>query len=162
MIFHSHANKTHLHKKGCALGLIFKVRVFGTRKCLIWRSFDPVWRFFFYDLCVWSDCPPSWIIMSSVINWGSPPHKGRKLRWGSVADPGEGYPPPLFKGLDDRPHHPPPPPLPPLSQGLDPALRLNAGELRRLQNDSSLKLQESLSLISFFVCVVKRTTKLFI
>ena len=95
MIFHSHANKTHLHKKGCALGLIFKVRVFGTRKCLIWRSFDPVWRFFFfYDLCFWSDCPPSWIIMSSVINWGSPPHKGRKLRWGSVADPGEGYPPP--------------------------------------------------------------------
>ena len=30
--FHSHANKTHLHKKGCALGLILKVRVFGTRK----------------------------------------------------------------------------------------------------------------------------------
>ena len=32
MIFHSHANKTHLHKKGCALGLSLKVRVFGTRK----------------------------------------------------------------------------------------------------------------------------------
>ena len=32
MIFHSHANKTHFHKKGCALGLILKVRVFGTRK----------------------------------------------------------------------------------------------------------------------------------
>ena len=32
MIFHFHANKTHLHKKGCALGLILKVRVFGTRK----------------------------------------------------------------------------------------------------------------------------------
>ena len=32
MIFHSHANKTYLHKKGCALGLILKVRVFGTRK----------------------------------------------------------------------------------------------------------------------------------
>ena len=32
MIFHSDANKTHFHKKGCALGLIFKVRVFGTRK----------------------------------------------------------------------------------------------------------------------------------
>ena len=27
MIFHSHANKTHFHKKGCALGLILKVRV---------------------------------------------------------------------------------------------------------------------------------------
>ena len=32
MIFHSHSNKTHLHKKGCALGLILKVRVFGTWK----------------------------------------------------------------------------------------------------------------------------------
>ena len=32
MSFHSHANKTHFHKKGCALGLILKVRVFGTRK----------------------------------------------------------------------------------------------------------------------------------
>jgi len=28
MIFHSHANKTHFHKKGCALSLILKVRVF--------------------------------------------------------------------------------------------------------------------------------------
>ena len=27
IIFHSHANKTHFHKKGCALGLILKVRV---------------------------------------------------------------------------------------------------------------------------------------
>ena len=33
MIFHSHANKTHFHMKGCALGLILKVRVFGTWKC---------------------------------------------------------------------------------------------------------------------------------
>ena len=32
MIFHSRANKSHFHKKGCALGLILKVRVFGTRK----------------------------------------------------------------------------------------------------------------------------------
>ena len=31
MSYHSHA-KTHFHKKGCALGLILKVRVFGTRK----------------------------------------------------------------------------------------------------------------------------------
>ena len=28
MIFHSHANKTHFHKKGYAVGLILKVRVF--------------------------------------------------------------------------------------------------------------------------------------
>ena len=32
MIFHSHANKTHFHQKGCAISLILKVRVFGTRK----------------------------------------------------------------------------------------------------------------------------------
>ena len=32
MIFHSHANKTHFHMKGCARGLTLKVRVFGTRK----------------------------------------------------------------------------------------------------------------------------------
>ena len=28
IIFHSHANKTHIHKKGCAPSLILKVRVF--------------------------------------------------------------------------------------------------------------------------------------
>ena len=32
MIFYSHANKTHFHKKDCALGLILKVRVFETQK----------------------------------------------------------------------------------------------------------------------------------
>ena len=32
MIFHSHANETHFHEKGCALGLILKLRTFGTRK----------------------------------------------------------------------------------------------------------------------------------
>ena len=32
IIFHSHANKTHFHKKGCAPSLILKVRVLGTRK----------------------------------------------------------------------------------------------------------------------------------
>ena len=32
MIFHSHAIKSHFHKKCCALGLILIVRVFGTRK----------------------------------------------------------------------------------------------------------------------------------
>ena len=30
--FHSHANKTHFHKKGCIPSLILKVRIFGTRK----------------------------------------------------------------------------------------------------------------------------------
>ena len=32
IIFHSHSNKTHFHKKGRALGLSLKVRVPGTRK----------------------------------------------------------------------------------------------------------------------------------
>ena len=32
MIFYSRTNKTHFHKKGCALDVILKVRVFGTRK----------------------------------------------------------------------------------------------------------------------------------
>ena len=32
IMFHSHANKTHFHKKGCALGLILKVKVLGTQK----------------------------------------------------------------------------------------------------------------------------------
>ena len=32
MIFHSHASKTHFQKKDCVLGLILKVRVFGTLK----------------------------------------------------------------------------------------------------------------------------------
>ena len=35
IIFHSHANKTHFQRKGCALGLVLKVKVFGTRKWLI-------------------------------------------------------------------------------------------------------------------------------
>ena len=29
---YSHANKTHFHKKGCALGLILKMNVLGTQK----------------------------------------------------------------------------------------------------------------------------------
>ena len=32
IIFHSHANKTPFHKKGCELGLILKVNVLGTQK----------------------------------------------------------------------------------------------------------------------------------
>ena len=32
MILHSHANKSHFHKNGCALDLILIVRVFGIRK----------------------------------------------------------------------------------------------------------------------------------
>ena len=43
IIFHSHANKTHFHKKGCAPSLILKVRFFGTRKWPI--SYMHVQRF---------------------------------------------------------------------------------------------------------------------
>ena len=39
IIFHSQANKTHFHKKGCAPSLILKVRVFGTRNWPIWLHF---------------------------------------------------------------------------------------------------------------------------
>ena len=39
IIFHSHANKTHLHKKGCVPSLILKVRIFGTRKRPIAQGF---------------------------------------------------------------------------------------------------------------------------
>ena len=35
--FHSHANKTHFPKKGCAPSLILKVEVFGTRKWPVGR-----------------------------------------------------------------------------------------------------------------------------
>ena len=52
MIFHSHANKTHLHKKGCALGLILKVRVFGTQKWPIQSlsASEESWQYFFLFL----------------------------------------------------------------------------------------------------------------
>ena len=32
MIFYYHANETHFHKKGIALGLILRVKVLGTWK----------------------------------------------------------------------------------------------------------------------------------
>ena len=38
IIFHSHANKTHFHKKGCAPSLILKERVFRTQKWPIPRN----------------------------------------------------------------------------------------------------------------------------
>ena len=41
IIFHSHANKTHFHVKGCAPSLILKVRVFGTRKWPIFPTRFP-------------------------------------------------------------------------------------------------------------------------
>ena len=40
IIFHSHANKTHFHKKGCSPSLILKVSVFGTQMWSISLSAD--------------------------------------------------------------------------------------------------------------------------
>ena len=37
IIFYSHVNKTHLHKKGMALSLVLKVRVLGARKGMAYR-----------------------------------------------------------------------------------------------------------------------------
>ena len=38
VILHSHGNKTHFHNKGCALGVILEVMVFGTQKWSIDHS----------------------------------------------------------------------------------------------------------------------------
>ena len=32
IIFYYHVNKTHFHQKGFALGLVLRMRVFGTQK----------------------------------------------------------------------------------------------------------------------------------
>ena len=40
MTFYYHANKTHFHNKGFALGLVLRVRVFGTRKWPIKRLLE--------------------------------------------------------------------------------------------------------------------------
>ena len=52
MIFHSHVNKTHFHKKGCVLGLILKVRVFVTREWPIGYIFFQVDGLIFNSL-IW-------------------------------------------------------------------------------------------------------------
>ena len=44
MDLNANANNTHFHKKGCALGLILRVRVFGTRKWPIVGLENSVWR----------------------------------------------------------------------------------------------------------------------
>ena len=42
IIFHSHANKTHFHKKGCAPSHILKVSVFGTRRWPIGQKIQKI------------------------------------------------------------------------------------------------------------------------
>ena len=53
MIFHSHANKTHFHKKGCTLGLTLKSRGFGTRKWPIVAK-ELLLLFFFLIPALWN------------------------------------------------------------------------------------------------------------
>ena len=60
LIFHFQANKTHFHNKGCAPGLILKVRVFGTRKWPIEGLSLPLDLFVFYFQNLWSS--PSLIL----------------------------------------------------------------------------------------------------
>ena len=50
MVFYYHANKTHFHKKGFALGLVLRVRFFGTRKWPIGAIFLYKNLFFFVRL----------------------------------------------------------------------------------------------------------------
>ena len=38
VILYSHGNKSHFHNKGCALGVILEVTVFGTQKWSIDQS----------------------------------------------------------------------------------------------------------------------------
>ena len=52
IIFHSHANKTHFHKKGCAPSIILKVRVFGTRKWAIVCTAVVLSCFFVYSFVI--------------------------------------------------------------------------------------------------------------
>ena len=49
MIFHSHPNKSHFHKKRCTLGLTLKVSVLGTRK---WPVISILLIFFFFCITV--------------------------------------------------------------------------------------------------------------
>ena len=48
MNFYYHANKTHFHKKGFALGVVLRVRVFGTRKWPIHFRFYPSMSFWLF------------------------------------------------------------------------------------------------------------------
>ena len=42
MIFHSHANKTHFHKKGCAPSLIFESEGFWNSEVAYYTRLNPV------------------------------------------------------------------------------------------------------------------------
>ena len=46
MLFYSHSDKTHFHKKGVALSLVLKARYFGTQKWHIIVGLDIMFRVF--------------------------------------------------------------------------------------------------------------------
>ena len=52
MVFHSHANKTHFHKKGCAPSLILKVRVFLELGSGLLCRLEPL-LFMLYTKTIW-------------------------------------------------------------------------------------------------------------
>ena len=52
MIFHSYVYKTHFHKKGGALGLILKVRVFGTQKWPIIKLLTNIIKMYAIKQCI--------------------------------------------------------------------------------------------------------------
>ena len=75
IIFHSHANKTHFHKKGCAPSLILKGRVFGTRKWPItWtlENWAPMPSLVTTSLCLLLRLP--WHILTGTIFWFTTGH----------------------------------------------------------------------------------------
>ena len=52
MTFHSYANKTHFHKKGCALGLNLKMRVLGTQK---WPAYSLIFDYYYSEISLYDD-----------------------------------------------------------------------------------------------------------
>ena len=90
IIFHSHANKTRFHKKGCAPSLILKVRVFGTRKwpIILVLSWGGAFAHFFKPQSVrfLFECqvPPWGICSFSKTKWQIPGgNEGHAWNWQS-------------------------------------------------------------------------------
>ena len=68
MTFYYHANKTHFHKKGFALGLILRVRVFGTRK---WPIGDQALHFSLGNIAMFACVLPllRWWLISAEMDF---------------------------------------------------------------------------------------------
>ena len=83
IIFHSHANKTHFHEKGCAPSLILKVRGFGTRKWPIVLSVDIGNQFLCWHFVLLSRKLLHWNIhtLISLLHWLSSIFYLKKCCW---------------------------------------------------------------------------------